>query len=95
MTSISQNVFIDKLDDLVNKYYNAYHRMIKMKPIDVNTYIDSSKEVNDKNPKFKIGDKVRISKYKNVFAKVYTPNWSQEDFVIKKVTNTVLWTYIY
>ena len=97
MTSISQNVFIDKLDDLVNKYNNSYHCMIKMKPIDVksNTYIDSSKEINDKNPKFKIGDKVRISKYKNIFAKGYTPNWSQEDFVIKKVTNTVLWTYIY
>ena len=68
-----------------------------MKPIDVksNTYIDSSKETNDKNPKFKIGDTVRISKYKNVFAKGYTTNWSQEVFVIKKVTNTVLWTYIY
>ena len=67
-----------------------------MKPVDVkwNTYIDSSKEINDKDPKFKIGDIVRISKYKNIFAKGYTPNWSEEVFVIKKVKNTVPWTYI-
>ena len=76
MTSISKNVYIDKLDDIVNEYNNTYHRTIKMKPVDVkdNTYIDSSKEVNDKNPKFKVGDPVRISKYKNIFAKGYTPN---------------------
>ena len=76
MTSISKNVYIDKLDDIVNEYNNTYHRTIKMKPVDVkdNTYIDSSKEVNDKNPKFKVGDLVRISKYKNIFAKGYTPN---------------------
>ena len=56
-----------------------------MKPADVkaNTYIDSSKEINDKNPKFKIGDNVRVSKYKNVFAKGYTPNCSEVVFVIK------------
>ena len=91
MTSISKNVYIDKLDDIVNEYNNTYHRTIKMKPVDVkdNTYIDFKKEVNDKDPKFKIGDHVRISKQKNVFAKGYTPNWSQEDFVIKKVKNTV------
>ena len=67
-----------------------------MKPIDVkdNTYIDSKKEVNDKDPKFKVGDHVRISKYKNIFAKGYTPNWSEEVFVIKKVKNTVPWTYV-
>ena len=91
MTSISKNVYIDKLDDIVNEYNNTYHRTIKMKPVDVkdNTYIDFKKEVNDKDPKFKVGDHVRISKQKNVFAKGYTPNWSQEDFVIKKVKNTV------
>ena len=65
-----------------------------MKPVDVknNTYIDSNKEINDKDLKFKVGDHVRISKYKNIFAKGYTPNWSEEVFVIKKVKNTVSWT---
>ena len=67
-----------------------------MKPVDVNdnTYIDFNKDVNDKDPKFKVGDHVRISKYKNIFAKGYTPNWSEEVFVIKKVKNTVPWTYV-
>ena len=93
MTSISKTVYIDKLDDIVNKYNNTYST-IKMKPVDVksNTYIDFSKEVNDKNPKSKIVDNVRISKYKNVFTKGYNPNWSEEVFVIKKVKNTVPWT---
>ena len=79
MTSISKNVYIDRLDDIVNEYNNKYHGTIKMKPIDVkgNTYIDFSKEVvNDKDSKFKVGDHVRISKYKNIFSKGYTPNWS-------------------
>ena len=81
-----QIVYIDKLDDAVNKYNNTYS-IIKLKPVDVksNTYIYSSKEINDNNPKFKIGDNLRISKYKNVFANGYTPNWSEEVFVIKKV----------
>ena len=67
-----------------------------MNPIDVkdNTYIDSIKEVNDKDRKFKFDDHVRISKYKNIFAKGYTPSWSKEMFVIKKVQNTVSWTYV-
>ena len=96
MTSITKNVYIDKLDDIVNKYNNTYHNTIKMKPVDVKSslYIDSSKEINDKDPKFKIGDIVRISKYKNIFAKGYVPNWSEEVFVIKKVKNTVPWTYV-
>ena len=96
MTSIWKNMYIDKLDDIVNEYNNTYHRTIKMKPADVkdNTYIDFKKEVNDKDPKFKIGDHVRISKYKNIFAKGYTPNWSEEVFVIKKVKNTVPWTLV-
>ena len=96
MTSISKNVYIDKLDDIVNEYNNAYHTTIKMKPIDIkdNTYINTDKEINDKDPKFKVGDRVRISKYKNIFAKGYTPNWSEEVFVIKKVKNTVPWTYV-
>ena len=67
-----------------------------MKIVDVkdNTYIDSSKEVNDKDTKFKVGDHVRISEYKSIFAKGYIPNWPEEDFIIKKVKNTVSWTYI-
>ena len=69
INSISKNVYIDKLDDIVNEYNNTYHRTIKMKPIDVkdNTYINTDKEVNDKDPKFKVGDRVRISKYKIIF----------------------------
>ena len=81
----------DKLDDVVNEYNNTYHRTIKVKPVDVkdNTYIDSVKAVNDQDPKFKVRDHVRNSKYKNIFAKGYTPNWSEDVFVIKKVKNTV------
>ena len=91
MTSISKNVYINKLNDIVNEYNNTYHRAIKMKPADVkdNTYINSNKQANDNTPKFQVGDHVRISKYKNDFAKGYTPNWSEEVFVIKKVKNTV------
>ena len=87
MTSISKNVCIDKLDDIVNECNNTNHRITKMKPIDVkdNTYIDFGKEVNDNDPKFKVGDHGRISKYKNIFAKGYIPIWSEEVFVIKKI----------
>ena len=94
-SSISKNVYTDKLNDIVNEYNNTY-RTIKMKPVDVkdNSYTDFGKEVNDKNPKFKIGDHVRISKQKNIFAKGYTPNQSEEVFVIKEVKNTVPWTYV-
>ena len=96
MTSISKNVYSDKLDDVVNKYNNSYHNTIKMKALDVksNPYTDSSKEINNKDIKFKIGDTVRMSKYKNIFAKGYVPNWSEEVFAIKKVKNTVPWTYV-
>ena len=90
MTSIPKNMHINKLDDIVNEYDNTYHRKIKLKPVDVidNAYIDFSKKVNDKDPN------IRISKYKNIFAKGYTRNWSEEVFVIKKVKNTVPWTYV-
>ena len=76
MTSISKNVYIDKLNDIVDKYNNTYHITIKMKPIDVkdNTYINTDKEINNKDPKFRVGDRVRVSKYKKTFAKGYTPN---------------------
>ena len=96
MTSVSKNVYIDKLDNIVDEYNNTYHRTIKMKPVDAkdNTYIYFKKEVNDRDPKFKVGDHVRISKYKNIFAKGYTPNWSEEVFVISKVKNAVPWTYV-
>ena len=96
MSSISKDVYIYMLDDIVNAYNNTYHRTIKMWPVNVkdNTYIDFKKEVNDKDSKFKIGDHVRISKYKNIFAEGYTPNWSEEVCVINKFKNTVPWTYV-
>ena len=97
MTSVSKNNNIDKLDDIADEYNNTHHRTIKMKPADVkdNKYIDFDKKVNDKDhPKFKVGDHVRISKYKNIFAKVYTPNWFEEVFVIKEVKDIVPWIYI-
>ena len=78
MTSISKYVYIDKLDDIVKD----------------NTYIDFNEERNDKNPKFKVGNHVKISKYKSIFAKGYMPNWSEEIFIIKKIKNTVPWTYV-
>ena len=96
MTSISKNVYVDKLDDIVKKYNNTYHNSIKIKPVDVkyNTYIGFKKEVNDKNHKFKVSDHVRISKYKNIFAKRYMPNLLEEIFIIKKIKNIVPWTYV-
>ena len=96
MTSISKDLYINKLDDIVDEYNNTYHRTIKMKFIDVkdNTYIDFGKKVNDKDPKFNIGDHVRITKYTNIFPKGYTPNWSKEVFVISKTKNRLPWTYV-
>ena len=95
MTSVSKNVYINKLDDVVKEYKNTYHTSIKMKSTDVkdNTYIDFEKKVNN-DPKFNVGDHVRISKYKNIFTKGYMPNWSEEIFIIKKIKNTVPWTYV-
>ena len=96
MTSISKIVYIDKLDDIGKKYNDNYLKSIKIKPVDVkdNTYISFKKEVNDKNPKFKVGDNVRISKYKNIFANGYMPNWLEEIFIIKKNKNIIPWTYV-
>ena len=87
MTSVSKSVYIDKLDDIVSEYNNTYHRTIKKTPADIkdNTYFHFKREVNDKDPKFKVGDHVKISKYKNIFAKGYTPNWSEEVFVVSKI----------
>ena len=87
MTAISKNVYVDLLDDIVNKYNDKVHRTIKMKPIDVTDdfFAEYYKESNKKDPKFKVGDHVRISKYKNIFAKGYAPIWSEEVFVINKI----------
>ena len=86
----------DVLDDIVDEYNNTYHKIIKMKPLDVgdDSFAEYSEESNEKDPKFKVGDHIRISKFRNVFAKGYTPNWSEEVFVVKKIKNTVPWTYV-
>ena len=79
MNAISKNVCFDVLDDIVNKYNNTVHRTIKMKSIDIkdDSYAEYNKNFNKKDPKFKVSDHVRISKYKNILAKGYTPNWSE------------------
>ena len=86
MTAVPKNLYFDVLNDIVSEYNNTYHKIIKMKPVDVKSdsfaeYIEKS---NEKDPKFKVGDNVKIAKYKNVFAKGYAPNWSEEIFVLKK-----------
>ena len=95
MTATAKNVYYDVLDDVVNKYNNTKHCTIKRKPIDVGdnnkrVYID---EHNEKDSKFKVGDRVRISRYKNIFAKGYAPNWSSEIFIADKINDTVPYTY--
>ena len=94
MTATGKNVYYDVLDDVGNKYNNTKHSTIKMKPIDVGdnkrVYID---EHNEKDSRFKVGDRVRISRYKNIFAKGYTPNWSKEIFIVDKINDTVPYTY--
>ena len=94
--TVGKNAYFDVLDYIVDKYNNTYHNSIKMKPKDVtdSVFVEYSKESNKKDPKVKIGDHVRISKYKNVFAKGYTPNWSEEIFIIKQIKNTAPWTYV-
>ena len=80
MIVISKNVYFNVLNDIVDKYNNTYHKTIKMKAINVksNSFAECNEESNEKDPKFKVGDHVRISKYKNIFAKGYSPNWSEE-----------------
>ena len=94
MTDTGKNVYYDVLDDVVNKYNNTKHSTIKMKPIDVKdnkrVYIG---EHNEKDSRFKVGDRVRISKFKNIFAKGCTPNWSKEIFIVNKINDTVPYTY--
>ena len=95
MTATGKNVYYDVLDDVVNKYNSTKHSAIEMKPIDVGdnnkrVYID---EHNEKDSRFKVGDRVRISKFKNIFAKGYTPNWSKEIFIVDKINDAVPYTY--
>ena len=96
MIAISKNVYFDVLDDIVDEYHNTYNKTIKMKTIDVksDSFAEYNEESNEKDPKFKVGDHVRISKFKNAFAKGYTPNWSEEIFIVKRIENTVPWTYV-
>ena len=84
MIAISKNVYFD---DIVNKYNSTVHKTIKMKPIDVtdDLYAEYNEDFNKKDPKIKVDDQVRISKYKNIFAKGYIPNWSEEVFVVSKI----------
>ena len=95
MTAISKNVYFDVLGNIVDKYNNTYHRTNKMKPIDIksDSFSEYNEESNEKDHKFKVGDHVRISKFKNVFAKGYIPNWSEKIFIIKK-KNTVPRTHV-
>ena len=94
MAASAKNVYYDVLDDAVSKYNNAKHSTIKMKPVDVGdnkrVHID---EHNEKDSRLKVGDRVRISKFKNIFAKGYTPNWSKEIFIVDKINDTVPYTY--
>ena len=96
MTTISKYVYFDVLDDIVNKCNNTVHRTIKMKPIDVtsDSYAEYNEDFNKKDPKFKVCDHVRISKYKSIFAKGYAPKLLGEVFVVSGIKNTVLWTYV-
>ena len=97
MTAVSKNIYFDVLDYIFDRYNNTVHRTIKIKPIDVtgDSYADYNEDFNKKYPKFNISDHLRISTYKNVFAKGYTPNWSEEVFVVTKIKNTVSWTYVF
>ena len=96
MTAISKSVYFNVLNDIVDEYNNTYHKTIKMKPVDVksDSFSEYNEEFNEIDPKFEVKDHVRISKYKNIFAKGCAPNWSEEIFVVKKIKNTVPWTYV-
>ena len=94
MTAVLKNVYFDVVDDIVNKYYNTVHTVIKIKPTEVTSdcFAEYNEDSNEKDPKFKVGDRVRISKYKNIFAKGYTQNYSEEVSVVSKIKKTVPWT---
>ena len=96
MITVSKKCLLYVLDDIVNKYNNKHHRTTRVKPIDVksDSYAEFNVYSNDKDPKFKVGNHVKISKYKYIFAKGYAPNWSEEVFVISKIKNTFPQTYV-
>ena len=96
VTAISKNVYFDVLDDIVDEYNNTYHKTIKMKPIDVkkDPFAEYNEESNEKDPKFKVGDLCQDFKYKNIFAKGYAPSWIEEISFVRKIKNTVSWTYV-
>ena len=96
VTAISKNVYFDVLDDIVDEYHNTYHKTIKMKPVDVgdDSFAEYNGKSNETDSKCKVGDHVRISKFKNVFAKRYTLNWSEKNFIVRKIKNMVPWTYV-
>ena len=83
---MSKNVYFNVLNDIVDKYNNLYPKTIQMKPVDVksDSLAEYNEESNEKDPKFKVGNDVRISKYKNIFGKGYAPNWIGEIFIVKK-----------
>ena len=95
MTATGKNVYYDVLDDVVNEDNNTKHNTIKMKPKDVKN--DNKRvnvdEHNKKGARYNVGDRVRISKLKNIFAKGYTPNWSKEIFIVNKINDTLPYTY--
>ena len=95
MTAVSKNVYFDVLHEIVNKYNNTVHRTIKIKQLTLHLILMLyNEDSNEKDPIFKVDDHARISKYKNIFAKGCTLNWSEEVFVISKIKNTVSWTYV-
>ena len=96
MTVVSKNAYFDMLDDILNKCNYTFCRTKKMNPIDVvsDSNAKQNEDFNKKDAKFKVGDRVRISKYKNILAKGYTQKWPEEVFIICKTKRTVPWTYV-
>ena len=96
MPGVTKNIYFDVLNDIAYKYNSKYHRTIKMKPIDLkpDSYAEYSVESNEKDFKFQVGDHVRLSKYKNIFAKGYAPDWLEDVFMIIKIKDTVPCTYV-
>ena len=96
MTAISRNIYFDVLDDIVKKRNNTVHRTIKMKPVGFtsNSYAEYNEDSNEKDPKHKVGDHVRITKYRNIFANGYFQNRSEQVFVVSKIKNKVPWNCV-
>ena len=96
MTAVSKNVYFNKLNEIINKHNNTVYRTMKMNPIHVtpNSYAEYSEDSNKKDPKFKVEDCVRVSKYKSIYAKIYVPNCSEEVFAVNKIKNTAPWIYV-